>query len=151
MNSIFPVILIVVSVTFYNICQKSTPPGANPYASLIVAYGVALAVSVLFFFFQGEGRGSWQAFGGLSWTSWVLGFTVFGIELGYLLLYRAGWDLAIGSLLINILIAGILIAVGLLLYQESLDRFQLAGIGVCVAGLILMNWNHIKTLLPPSS
>jgi len=140
MNNFMPVLLIVISVAFYNICQKSTPLQANPYASLIVAYGIALLISVLLFFVHGEDKGSWQAFENINWTSFALGVTIVGIELGYLLLYRVGWNITVGSLIVNIIAAIVLIIVGVVLYKEGMDFRQVCGIGLCVGGLLLINW-----------
>ncbi len=49
---IWPIALIVLSNTVYQICAKSVPEGMDPMASLTVTYLVAaLASGILFFAF----------------------------------------------------------------------------------------------------
>jgi hypothetical protein len=50
---IWPIILVIASNVFYNICTKSTPLGANPLVSLSVTYLVAALATGLLYFFTG--------------------------------------------------------------------------------------------------
>lgn len=43
---VWPMALIVISNTVYQICAKSQPEGLNPFASLVVTYGVSALVSL---------------------------------------------------------------------------------------------------------
>ena len=43
MRLYWPIVLIVVSNIFYNICSKSTPTGLNPFAALTVTYVIGAA------------------------------------------------------------------------------------------------------------
>lgn len=137
---LLPLVLIVCSNTFYHICAKSTPTEVNPLASLFVTYLVAAAATfVLMLFNQTVTKGELFPFKGLSWTSFVLGFCIIGLEYGYLWAYRVGWNISVGSLIANIALAVILIIVGVLLYKEQITVNQLIGIGLCIAGLIFIN------------
>ena len=42
---IWPIALVVISNTLYQICAKSVPEGMNPLASLTVTYLIGAAVS----------------------------------------------------------------------------------------------------------
>lgn len=135
----FPMILIVVSVTFYNICQKSTPASLNPYAALMAAYFVSLVFTSILFLYSNSGKSITSAFEGLNWTTIVLGITIVGIELGYLFLYRAGWSMNVGSLVASITIAIVLIAVGHFFYREGISTNQIIGVLLCVGGMFFIN------------
>ena len=76
-------------------------------------------------------------FHGVNWTGAVLGLTIVGLEFGYITAYRAGWNISVGSLVANILLA--VIPVGLLLYKESITLNQCIGILLCIAGLVFIN------------
>ena len=65
--------------------------------------------------------------------------TVVGLELGYIFIYRAGWKVSVASLVANIALACLLVVVGVLLYKEVLTLRQVAGMGLCVAGLLLIS------------
>lgn len=45
MNMYLPVLIVVLSNTFYNICTKSTPEDLNPFASLSITYLVGAVIS----------------------------------------------------------------------------------------------------------
>jgi drug/metabolite transporter (DMT)-like permease len=131
--------LIVISNVFYNIAQKSTPQNANPMAALLVTYLTAISVTLVAFLFTRSEKGFMQSFAALNWTSIVLGFAILGLELGFLLAYRAGWNISVGSLVANILLALMLIPVGILFYHESFNVYKVIGACFCIVGLILIN------------
>lgn len=59
---IFPIILIVLSKVFYNICQKASPANMNPFAGLLVTYlTAALACTVCLFCYHPQ-EGVLQSF-----------------------------------------------------------------------------------------
>jgi len=137
MNMILPIVLIVLSNTAYQIIAKSVPGGIDPFVSLLITYGVALIVTFLLWRFTGGGPIT-QPFSQLNWASAGLGVAVIGLEAGYILAYRAGWNISVCSLTANITLAVILIAVGLILYHESITKPQLIGVALCLAGLFLI-------------
>lgn len=53
--------------------------------------------------------------------------------------YRSGWNISIGSLVANILLALILVPVGILFYKENFGFNKVLGIAFCIAGLIFIN------------
>ncbi|MBP1576867.1 MAG: hypothetical protein J6C75_00140, partial [Oscillospiraceae bacterium] len=75
----------------------------------------------------------------LNWTAFLLGASVFALELGYIFIYRVGWKVSIASLTANIGLACVLLIVGMLFYKEVLSLRQIAGMIVCGAGLFLIN------------
>lgn len=136
---IFSIILIVVSNIGYNITQKSTPGGVNPFAALLVTYLTAGFVTLIALIWSRPEKGFLNGFQGVNWTSIALGFAIIGLELGYLLAYRAGWNISVGSLVANIALALILIPVGIWFYHEAFEPRKIAGILLCLAGLIFIN------------
>lgn len=136
---VMPIVLIVASNILYNISQKSTPGTANPFTAMLITYLTAALLMVIGFFFSKSDKGFFQSFSDLNWTSIALGFAIIGLELGYLLAYRAGWNISIGSLVANIFLAMALIPVGVFLYKESFEVHQLLGVAFCIVGLILIN------------
>lgn len=134
-----PILLVVLSSTFYHLCQKSTPAGLNPIASLIVTYLVALAVSIITFFIMTPGTNPISSLKSINWASIALGFAVVGLELGFLLAYRAGWNISIAGLLSNSTVALLLIPIGLLLYGEKISVTTVLGVLLCLGGLVLIS------------
>ena len=52
---VWPMALVVLSNTAYQICAKSVPGGMNPFASLTVTYLVGALASGLFYVALGDG------------------------------------------------------------------------------------------------
>lgn len=136
---IFPIVLIVVSNVVYNICQKSTPQTANPFSALLVTYLTAAVLTLIASLCYKTDRGFLHSFSELNWTSIALGVAIVGLEMGYLLAYRAGWNISVGSLVANICLAILLIPIGVLFYKEGFALAQIAGAAFCLVGLILIN------------
>lgn len=134
-----PILLATLSATAYQVVQKNTPATAHPLLSVAVAYllGALICLLLLPFFPLGSGFG--EALRQLNWTTVALALTIIGIEVGYLLAYRAGWNIGVASLLSNSTVAMLLIPVSLLWFREQLSASQLAGIGFCLVGLVLIN------------
>jgi len=40
----------------------------------------------------------------LNWTSFALAFAIAGVEIGFLLAYRAGWNISLGAIASNVAI-----------------------------------------------
>lgn len=136
---VFSIVLIIVSNIIYNVCQKSTPQNANPFSALLVTYMTAALLTLVASFFYKSDKGFFNSFNELNWTSVVLGGAIVGLELGYLLAYRAGWNISLGSLVANIILALLLIPIGILVYKEGFAFNQIIGVVFCMVGLILIN------------
>jgi len=136
---VFSIVLIVVSNIVYNVCQKSTPRNVNPFSAMLVTYLTAAILMVIAAQFYKTDKGFFQSFNDLNWTSFALGVTIVGLELGYLLAYRAGWNISVGSLVANIFLAIMLIPIGILFFKEGFVMNQIIGVVFCMVGLILVN------------
>lgn len=136
---VFSIALIVASNILYNICQKSTPQRANPFSALLVTYVFAAVLTVVASQFYKTDKGFFQSFKELNWTSIALGISIVGLEFGYLMAYRAGWNISVGSLAANIILALTLIPIGILFYKEGFELNKILGSAFCIVGLILIN------------
>ncbi|MHB1394805.1 MAG: EamA family transporter [Clostridia bacterium] len=137
-----PIALVVLSSVCYHVSQKSTPSGLNPIVALIVTYVTASVVSILSYFVfvpKSDLVGLLEAIKNANWASLLLGFAVVGLELGFLLAYRAGWNISIAGLLSNTLVALMLIPVGLLLFKETISLTSVIGVVICITGLIFVS------------
>jgi drug/metabolite transporter (DMT)-like permease len=139
MTYLFSIILVVASNVAYNIVQKMTPAGISPFAALLVTYVTAGLISVIALALSHPERGLFGSFQGISWTSIVLGVAIVGLELGYLLAFRAGWNISRASLIANSALAVILIPVGIFVFHETFEPVKVLGLILCMSGLILIN------------
>lgn len=137
---IWPMALLVLSNTVYQICAKSVPEGMNPFASLMVTYLVGAVASAVLYFALGNENGLAKEFSKLNWAPFVLGIVIVGLEAGWIFAYKAGWQVSVGFIVQSAFLAVTLLVVGFFLYHEALTWNKLLGVAVCLAGLIIINY-----------
>lgn len=131
--------LAITANVFYHIVQKSTPTDTNPFVSLFVTYiTAAIACAVIYPFYPGSGN-LLDSFKKLNWTGFALGIVIVGLEMGFLLAYRSGWNISSAGIFANVIVALILIPVGALIFKEQVRLADLAGIALCIGGLLLIS------------
>ncbi len=134
----FSIFLTVLSNIFYHIFQKSIAASINPIISLIITYISAIIISLLILPFYPDKTGLIDSIKGLNWSSFALGGAIVGLEMGFLLAYRAGWNIGLAAVFSNVAVAVFLIPIGLLIYKENLTLMNLLGIMFCITGLVLI-------------
>ncbi len=139
MNMYVPVIIVVLSNTVYHICAKSTPDNVNTFASLSVTYSVGAVLSIMLYILTKNSPNIISDYRQLNWTSFALGAAIVGLEAGFLLMYKTGWNISTGQLVSSAILAVVLIFAGALLYKETVTLQKLAGIAICLLGLYLIN------------
>lgn len=131
--------MVVLASTFYNICMKSMPADINPFGALMVTYFVAAIISAIIFAYAAGPTNVGTEISKVNWISVVLALAIVGLEVGYVFIYRVGWQITKASVVVNIGLACVLILVGYFLYKENVSIRQILGIFVCMVGLILIN------------
>jgi drug/metabolite transporter (DMT)-like permease len=138
----FSIVLTICSSALYHFTAKSTPSNVNFTVSLLVTYGVAFIITFFAFFFFPAKNGILAEFKQLNWASIGLAVAIVGIEFGFLLTYRAGWNLGIAAVLVNVMASLILLPAAIFLFKDKISLINIAGIFVCLAGLIMLNWKR---------
>lgn len=136
---VWPILIVILSNTFYNVCMKSMPSDVNPFGALMVTYFVAAIISAIIFVYLVGPSNVGVEISKINWTSVILAIAIVGLEVGYVFVYRAGWAVSTTSVVANIGLACVLIFVGYFLYKENVSINQIAGISVCMFGLVLIN------------
>jgi len=131
--------LAIASTVAYHVVLKLTPAGANPLLSLMVTYG---AVTVLFgaVLALSPGEFGWRdEVRHVNWTALALAVAIIGLDLGFILLYRSGFEVSLGALVTQTAAAMLLVGIGVLVFRERLSLSNALGIVLCLAGLWLVN------------
>ena len=136
---IWPIALVVLSNTVYQICSKSVPADLNPFASLTVTYLVGAMASAALYHLFTRGGNLVKEYAHLNWAPLVLGLVVVGLEVGFIFAYRAGWEVSAASVVQSGFLAISLLVVGALLFHEPLTPNKVVGIALCIVGLIFIN------------
>ena len=136
---IVSIVLLVCSGVMYQFFQKSIAPNANPALSILCSYITSLCVvGILFVVFPLKNTIS-EAIKDLNIYSILLALPIVGIELGYLLLYRAGGKLTFSSALVSSMITLILVIIGIGVFKETITIKKILGIAFCMTGIVLLN------------
>jgi len=138
----FSISLAIASSALYHFTQKQIPAGVNLPVSVIVTYVVSLALCFVLLFFLPPENGFMSALKQLNWASYVLALSLVGLEAGFLLVYRAGWNIGIAAVLTNVVASLILVPVAIFVFKDKLSLVNIIGILVCLAGLVMLNWKR---------
>jgi len=138
MTFYLPIVLMALATTVYHVAQKSVPSQVSPMLSLTVNYVTALMVTLLLLpLYPQRTTVSWS-FRNVNWASYAVGVSIVGVELAVLLAYRVGWKISLASVVGSVTTALLLVAVGLLFFNEHLSPKNVAGIAFCLVGLALI-------------
>jgi uncharacterized membrane protein len=130
--------LIVTSVLIYQIAQKNVPHDLNPWHVLVVVYAVALAFCIVASLLDRSGKGFLDSVRGVNLAVPLVGVAAVGIELGWILAFRAGWALNITGLVSNVTVALLVAPIGYLFFKEKLSLANIIGMALCLIGLSLV-------------
>ena len=136
---IWPIALVVVCNTLYQVCAKSVPADMDPFASLTITYLVGAAASFLLYFGLNRSGSLLQEYRHVNWAPIVLGLVVVALEVGMIFAYKAGWKVSLASTVQGTFVAIALVAVGALFYHEAITLNKLIGVALCLGGLAVMN------------
>ena len=128
----------VFAIIVYQLVQKSIPKNADITASLIVTYSLALLVSLLIYPIVSKGGGGGAAFRSLNWASFALGLVIVLTEVGFLMVYRTGWQVSRAYIFASVMAMILLIPISLFFFKESLSWQNLLGIFLALSGILLM-------------
>ncbi len=136
-SALLALLTAVFGTIGYHLAQRQVVPDASPALVLGVAYlvGAAICGALLMTIFPI--RTNLRAQLGL--PALALGVAVVLIEVGFVWMYRGGWTLATGALVVNILATIALAAVGVVAFGERLHWTTVAGAAICLLGLCVMS------------
>jgi uncharacterized membrane protein len=131
--------LAVLSSMLYHVILKFTPSDVNPALSLAVTYALAVLLSIVLLAFFPLTETLANGLKQLNWASFALAFALVGLEISFLLAYRAGWNIGTAAIVVNAAVTILLVPIGVLLFKERLSVVNVLGIVVCTIGLVMVN------------
>lgn len=138
----FSITLAICSSALYHFSAKSTPSNVNFAISLVVTYAVAIGITLVTTLFFPAPSGLAFELKQPNWASFLLAIAIVGIEFGFLLVYRSGWNLGIAAVLVNVVASLILVPVAIFFFKDKISWVNILGILVCLAGLVMLNWKR---------
>jgi drug/metabolite transporter (DMT)-like permease len=139
MKHFLPLLLAVAGGVLYHIGQKAVPRQVHPFVAILLAYLGGIACCVVALVLAPPERPWLESLRAANWAVWLLGLGAVIIEIGFLLAYRAGWQISVVSVVVNISVALVLLPIGLVFFRESLSWRMAAGVVCCLVGLYLLS------------
>ncbi len=138
----FSIALTIGASVLYHVSQKEIPAYVNPVVSVTVSYILSLVLCGILLVFLPPSGGFVTAFKQLNWATYVLPLSIVGLEVGYLLVYRAGWNIGLAAVLVNVSASLMLIPIALFVFRDKLNWVNIAGVLICLVGLVMLNWKR---------
>ena len=132
-------IIAIAGGVGYQYFVKQVPETINPIVSVMGMYVAVLVISIILLpFFPSEG-GLMAHFKQLNWIQIALAFAILMIELGFLLMYRYGWNLSTGNVVTGVFVNTILVGIGIAVLRESVSVTTIIGILLSIIGVALIS------------
>jgi multidrug transporter EmrE-like cation transporter len=138
----FSITLAILSSALYHFSARSTPAGISLPVSLTVTYGIALGLTLLTALLLPGNKDFAAQVRQLGLPTILLAVSIVGIEFGFLLAYRAGWNLGIAAVVVNVVASLLLVPVAIFIFKDQINWVNILGILVCLAGLVMLNWKR---------
>jgi len=138
----FSITLAICSSALYHFSAKSVPSNINFAVSLVVTYAVALGITLITALLFPAPSGLAFELKQLNWASFLLAIAIVGIEFGFLMVYRSGWNLGIAAVVVNVVASLILLPVAIFFFKDKISWVNIVGIFVCLVVLIMLNWKR---------
>ena len=131
--------LAIAATVGYHLIMKVTPAAANPFLSLAVTYAIVMLGFATTFALVPGSPPLREALGQLNWTAIALAVAIVFLDLGFLMLYRSGFDVSLGAVVTQSAAALVLILLGVAFFAEKLSPANVGGILLSIVGLWLIN------------
>jgi drug/metabolite transporter (DMT)-like permease len=136
----FSALIAVVGAVGYQYFVKRIPSTINPIVSILGMYVAVLVFTVAVLpIFPGI-NGMQKHIRQLSWVQVALAISVIMVELGFILMYRYGWQLSTANVVTGVFVNTLLVGIGLFILGEKINGYDLIGIILCIAGVALISY-----------
>lgn len=133
-----PITVAVLANVLYHVASKSIAVEQNAFMGLIVNYATALIASVILFWLTPHEKFLVEV-SRSNWACILMGVAITGVEVSFIMLYRAGGEMSTASLIVNILLALAMLIVGGVFYHEQISAQKILGAVLCIAGVVLLS------------
>ena len=130
----------ILGAVGYQYFVKQIPESINPIVSVLGIYIAALVLGLILLpLFPQEG-GLLKHIRKVNWTQLAVAGSVILLELGFLLMYRNGWNLSIGNLVTGVFVNIILVGFGVWLLGEKVNLINGIGMFLSIIGVALISY-----------
>ena len=134
----FTIAVAVFANVLYHVASKSIPSEQNAFMGLVVNYATALIMSAILFLLTPHEKILVEV-ARSNWACILMGLSITAVEAAFIMIYRSGGELSTASLIVSILLALAMLAVGGTFYHEKISMQKIFGAVLCMAGVILLS------------
>ena len=135
------ILIAITGTVIYQIATKTAPKRVNPFLLVACAYGFAATMCVILSFGWSRFDKSIEPFAFSAknlFPALFIAVSAMLIEIGYLLIYRSGWSIAIAPAIIQAATISMVMLIGLLAFGDKLTLQRVLGLALCIAGIFLV-------------
>lgn len=136
----FSAVLAIVGSVAYHHFVKRISPTIHPVVSIVGIYVGVLMLSSLLLVFSPPSEGYRYHFTQINWVQLAVAASIFLIELGFVLMYRSGWNLSTANLVTSVFINVLLVGLGLWLLREQVSLINAIGIALSIIGVAMISY-----------
>ena len=127
----------------YHVLQKSIAVQVHPIVAITMAYATGTIAGIFLLLFFVEKSDIISSAQKANWPVYLLGLSVFIMEIGFILSYRHGWNMSIGVTVCNTITTLLLIPIGFYFFYEHFTWTQGYGVLLCIGGLVLLTYKSV--------
>ena len=132
--------IAIIGAVGYQYFVERVPVSINPIVSVIGMYVAVLVIGFILLPFIPPEGGLIKHIRQLNWIQLALAVSVILIELGFLLMYRYGWNLSTGNLITGVFVNIVLVGLGVMLLGEKVNPINTIGIILSIFGVTLISY-----------
>ena len=136
----FSAFIAIVGAIGYQFFIRRVPQTLNPVVNVVAIYIAVLTMSLVLLPLFPPQDGIMQHVKQLSWIQIEVAVFVFFIELGFLLMYRYGWNLSTANLITGVIINIALLGLGMFFLHEKINYVNVIGIILSIIGVALIGY-----------
>ena len=135
------ILIAIGGLTVYQVAMKAAPRGVNPFSLLVLVYSIAAMACA-------AAAGIWSRVDGTPIIPTLGGRTIAAaaliagsvilIEIGYLLVYRSGWSMAVAPAVAQAATLLLVAGIGFAVMGDRLTISRAIGLILCVGGVVLI-------------
>ena len=135
------ILIAIFGLTVYQLAMKTAPHSLNPFSMLVGAYLFAAfaCAAIAPIWSKVDGSPMLPAMSGRNLLAFAfIAVSVILIEIGYLLVYRSGWSMAVAPATAQAATLSLVAIIGFTAMGERVTALRLLGLLLCIGGVVLI-------------
>ncbi|MGB9673793.1 MAG: EamA family transporter [Anaerolineales bacterium] len=134
--------IAIVGAVAYQFFIKKVTPTIHPFVNVLGIYLAVLGFTFIALLIYPIPDGIMSHIRKLNYLQLILAGCIFLMEIGFLLMYRYGWNLSTGNLVTGVFINISLVILGIIFLHEKITLINFLGIILSIIGVAMIGYHH---------